>query len=71
MVDYYETNILKLQLIILTDMVSISRLLAGSENIGDFEAACHDDELFVVMLLREFVVLTHKQCAKSLKTMIM
>ena len=52
-------------------MVSTSRLLAGSENVGDFEAAYHDNELFVVMILRDFVVLTHNQCAKSLKTMIM
>lgn len=51
-------------------MVSTSCLRAGSENVGDFEAACHDEELFVVKLLRDFVVLTHNQCAMSLKTMI-
>jgi hypothetical protein len=51
-------------------MVSNSRLLAGSENFGGFEAVCHDDELFVVMLLIDFVVLTHSQYAKSLETMI-
>jgi hypothetical protein len=52
-------------------MVSTSRLLACSENVGDVEAACHDDKLFIVMLLSDFVVLTHNQCAKSFKTLIM
>jgi hypothetical protein len=71
MVDYYETNILKLQLIIiLTWSVSLAYLLVRKMLVY-FEAACHDDELFVAMLLRDFVVLTHNQCAKPLKIAIM
>jgi hypothetical protein len=54
-----------------TDMVSTSCLLACLENVDDFEAAYLYDELFVVMLVRDFALLTHYKRAESLKTLIM